>query len=59
MWEVKLSLELSDGSTRIVMAKADKLMMLYAALEMLPVRYLILSGERKPVFKKGGSLCHI
>jgi hypothetical protein len=41
------------------MAKADKLMMLYAALEMLPVRYLILSGERKPVFKKGGSLCHI
>jgi hypothetical protein len=56
MWEVKVSLELSDGHTQIVTAKADRLILLYYALEMLPVRYSILSGERKPILKQGGCI---
>lgn len=55
MWEVKVELQLSDGHSKVVTAKADRLMLLYYALEMLPVKYLILSGEKKPIqFGLGG-----
>jgi len=52
MWRVKVSLEFDDGHTKTVIARADKLILLYWALEMLPVRYRILSGEKIPLMKE-------
>ncbi len=52
MWRVKVSLEFNDGHTKVVIAKAHKLMLLYWALEMLPVKYRILSGEKIPLVKE-------
>lgn len=52
MWRVKVSLEFNDGHTKTVIARADKLILLYWALEMLPVRYRILSGEKIPLMKE-------
>lgn len=46
MWVVNVALELNDGKTKRVVAKTEKLMLLYEALRMLPMRFLILSGEK-------------